>query len=233
MLKPFELDRVVDLPADPATVFEAVSTGTGGWMFPSEIEPAVGGDNGDAKTARWVPGRRLTVAVGDESAWYNTLDYEIEPTETGSRLRYQHRSVLEDDVWDVQFAACDRHTDFYLHTLGEYVDHFPGRAATYVDVNASEASATPDGFAKLRSALGVEAVGQRVRIDVTGLGVLDATVDFANSNFIGLRTEDAMYRFFGRNAWGGPVGMSAHVFAESDPDTIEKALQAWLDGIYE
>lgn len=232
MWKAFELNRTVELPADPQTVFQAVSTGTGGWMFPSEVEPAVGGDDGEAKVAAWEPGRRLTIEVGDDSDWYNKLDYSIEPTATGSVLRYQHSSVLPEDVWDVQFAACDNHTDFYLHTLGEYVDHFPGRAAAYVDVNGPDTSATPDGFEKLRTSLGVESIGRQVRVDIPGFGTLNATVDFANANFIGLRTDNALYRFYGRNAWGSPVGMSAHIFTETDTAATETALQDWLNSIY-
>jgi hypothetical protein len=233
MWKPFEVKRLVELPADPETVFEAVSTGTGGWMFPSETEPAVGGESSeDAKVARWEPGHRFTVEVGDENDWYNILDYVIEPTPSGSTLRYQHRSVLPEDVWDEQFAACDHHTDFYLHTLGEYVGHFPGRAAAYVDIDGPDASATPDGFDKVRAALGVVSVGRHVGVEISGLGTLNATVDFTDANFIGLRTDDALYRFFGRNAWGGPVGMSMHRFVETDSAAAQKALQDWLDSIY-
>ncbi|WP_068272693.1 hypothetical protein [Aldersonia kunmingensis] len=232
MWKPFELNRTVELSVDPQTVFEAVSTGTGGWMFPSEIEPAVGGDDGEAKVAAWEPGRRLTIEVGDEGDWYNKLDYSIEPSGTGSVLHYQHRSVLPDELWDVQFAACDNHTDFYMHTLGEYVDHFAGRDVAYVNVNGPDGSATTDGFEKLRTSLGVESVGQRIALTIPTLGTLDATVDFANANFIGLRTGDALYRFYGRNAWGGPVGMSAHIFAETDTAATETALQDWLNSLY-
>jgi hypothetical protein len=53
------------------------------------------------------------------------------------------------------------------------------------------------------------------------------------ANFVGVRTADGLYRFFGRNAWGGPVGMVIHAFGEDvDKEALERAWKAWLDGLY-
>jgi len=73
----------------------------------------------------------------------------------------------------------------------------------------------------------------RVRVDLTGIGTLDAVVDYLNPNFIGLRTADAMVRFFGRNAWGQPVGISVHHFGTGvDEKQLEQAWRTRLDGVY-
>ena len=58
-------------------------------------------------------------------------------------------------------------------------------------------------------------------------GPLDGVVDYATDDFLGVRTEAGLFRFFGRNAFGGVVGMSAHLFA--DVPVTEADLKAWLD----
>jgi hypothetical protein len=70
---------------------------------------------------------------------------------------------------------------------------------------------------RLRKALGVEGAsqGDALDVEVDGVGRLSGQVDFSNENFLGLRTADAMYRFFGRNAFGAPVGLTVHDFSGS------------------
>lgn len=58
-------------------------------------------------------------------------------------------------------------------------------------------------------------------------------VDFRDPYFIGLRTDSALIRFFGRNHWGAPVGISVHDFApDADAKTNELAWRNWLDGAF-
>ena len=74
-----------------------------------------------------------------------------------------------------QYDAIGAHTDFYLQTLGQYLEHLNGRKVTYVGQPSS----------------------------------------------------------FGRNHFGGVVGMSADVFVEGvDAAASEAALKAWLDDVY-
>ena len=87
----------------------------------------------------------------------------------------------------------------------------------------------------LRAALGVNgaSAGDAVRVDVDGVGTLDGVVDYVQPNFVGIRTGDALYRFYGRNAFGMPVGMAVHAFGEGvDKGEAQAAWQAWLDGLY-
>ena len=60
----------------------------------------------------------------------------------------------------------------------------------------------------------------------------DGVVDYANDKFLGVRTDDALYRFFGRNAWGGPVGMSVHHFGDVDADAAGRSWSDWLKSVY-
>ncbi len=60
-----------------------------------------------------------------------------------------------------------------------------------------------------------------------------ASIDYSTPEFLGVRTDDGLYRFFGRNHYGGVVGMSAHLFVDGvDAAAREAALKAWLDGVY-
>jgi hypothetical protein len=46
---------------------------------------------------------------------------------------------------------------------------------------------------------------------------------------VGIRTTDALYCFFGRNAFGRPVGMSIHSFADDvDAEVTKQDWQRWL-----
>jgi hypothetical protein len=64
-------------------------------------------------------------------------------------------------------------------------------------------------------------------------GTLEGVVDFSSPEFLGVRTADGLYRFFGRNHFGSVVGMSAHLFVDGvDAAEHEAALKAWLDGVY-
>ncbi len=59
-------------------------------------------------------------------------------------------------------------------------------------------------------------------------------IDYSTPEFLGVRTGDGLYRFFGRNHYGSVVGMSAHLFtAEADAAALEAALKAWLDAVYD
>jgi hypothetical protein len=236
MGKKFEIRREVELPATPEEVWEAVSTSEGikAWLFPEETPP-------DAVVESDRP-HRFAVRVEGEGGWFNAVEYVLEAREGGTTvLRYVHSGIFDEEGWDTQYDAVNQHTDFYLHTLGEYLRHFGGRPATFVGdvpggVEAPASSAAPDGFEKLKRALGVTdavAEGDAVQVDLDGAGRLDAVVDYLRPNFVGIRTADGMYRFFGRNAFGGPVGMTAHLFSDRvDPEQTAETWRGWLGRVY-
>ena len=89
----------------------------------------------------------------------------------------------------------------------------------------------------LRAALGLSAgarVGDEVHAPMGDAGTLDGVVDYSTPEFLGVRTDDGLFRFFGRNFFpGGVVGMSAHLFVEGvDAEAREAALKTWLDSVY-
>jgi hypothetical protein len=229
MGKEFEIRREVELPATPEQVWEAVATGPGtaSWLFPEEPGP-----NDLVETDRPY---RYAVRTEGEGGFFNALEFVIEAREGGTAvLRYVHSGVFDEEGWDNQYDAVAGHTDFYLHTLGQYLEHFSPKTATYVGggpggIDGPEASMTSDAFEKLKSALGASSEGDRVSVP-NGGG--DGVVDYADARFLGVRTGDALYRFFGRNAFGGPVGMSIHHFGDVDVDAATRAWSEWLESVY-
>jgi hypothetical protein len=88
----------------------------------------------------------------------------------------------------------------------------------------------------LRASLGVlpdARVGDPVSASLGDAGTLDGVIDYSTPEFLGIRTAEGLYRFFGRNHYGGVVGMSAHLFVEGvDAEAREAALKTWLDSVY-
>jgi uncharacterized protein YndB with AHSA1/START domain len=245
MGKQFEIRREVELSATPEEVWEAVATGAGNaaWLFPNEVEPREGATNADGSTVTaWDPPRRFEVRVEGEEGVLNALEFVIEGRAGGRTvLRYVHSGILGEEDWDTQYDAAKQHTDFYLHTLGEYLRHFGGRTATYVGqvpggIEGPPASAEPGAFDVLRQQLGLTdgvAEGDEVSLEPRDLERLDGVVDYVRPNFLGLRTADGLYCFFGRNAFGSPVGVSLHLFADDvDKDATERAWHGWLQGAF-
>jgi hypothetical protein len=234
MGREFEIRREVELPGTPEDVWEAVATGEGNaaWLFPNLV------DRDDATV--WEPPHRLVIRMEGEDGWFNQIEDVIEARDGGTTvLRYVHSGIFTED-WDNQYDGADQHTDFYLHTLGQYLEHFKGRPVTYIGGEGSsglegpEASAKPGSLGELAQALGVgddAAVGDRVRF---GPDALEGVLDYVHAHFLGIRTADGLYRFFGRDAWGHPTGMSAHLFGgEVDTERIERVWATWLEDVFE
>jgi hypothetical protein len=229
MGKEFEIRREVELPATPEEVWEAVATGPGtaSWLFPEEPGP-------DSKIDADRPHRYAVRTEGPDG--FNSVEFVIEGRDGGTTvLRYVHSGIFDDENWDAQYDAVNQHTDFYLHTLGQYLRHFSPKTATYIGggpggIDGPEASMRADAFETLKRALGVNGEGGRVSVPNDGV---DGVVDYDRGNFVGIRSDEALYRFFGRNAFGGPVGMSVHHFGDGiDVDAATRTWSDWLAGVY-
>jgi hypothetical protein len=240
----FEIRREVELPGTPEQVWDAITKDTAAWLFPGGdiVEPREGGTTTDGGTiTAWDPPLRFGVRHEGEGGWFNALEFVIEARGGGSAvLRYVHSGIFVDD-WDNQYDAVSQHTDFYLHTLGEYLAHFAGRPATFVGdvpggIQGPPSSAQPDAMATLRRALGLgddAKEGDQVHLTPDGLDAIDGVVDYARPNFLGIRTGDGLVRFFGRNAFGGPVGATLHLFGNGvDADATKRAWEDWLNRAY-
>ncbi|MER6537517.1 SRPBCC family protein [Streptomyces sp. 900105755] len=242
MSKEFEIAREFEVDATPAEVWEAITHGTGGYLWPMQPpEPRVGGAAAFGSTVTaYDPPHHLVVRsedVGFPTQSANQLEHVIEERDEGRRawVRYVHSGIFTDD-WDNQYDGAGRHTDFYLHTLREYLTHFAPRPVSFAQLNGPEASQAPDAFVAVGRALGLPddlSAGAKTSVHGPGGRVLEAVVDYRDPYFVGLRTEDALIRFFGRNHWGAPVGISVHDFApDADAEANETAWQDWLNGVF-
>ncbi|MEU6320199.1 SRPBCC domain-containing protein [Streptomyces sp. NPDC047009] len=243
MSKEFEIAREFEVDATPEQVWQSFTTGTGGWLWPMDApEPREGGKGPFGSTVTvWDPPRRYTNRVADVEGiaqqTLNQLDYTIEPREGGRRswVRYVHSGIFVED-WDNQYDGANRHTDFYLHTLREYLTYFAPRPVSFATLNGPEASTAADALTAVVPALGLAentAEGTTVEVQGPERRLFHAVVDYRNPYFLGLRTDDALIRFFGRNHWGAPVGISVHDFAPgADAKVNEAAWQEWLNAVY-
>ncbi|MFE4964018.1 SRPBCC domain-containing protein [Streptomyces sp. NPDC056660] len=242
MSKEFEIAREFEVDATPQEVWEAITNGSGAYLWPMDPpEPRVGGAAAFGSTVTaYEPPHHLIVRsedVGFPTQSANQLEHVIEPRDGGRRawVRYVHSGIFTDD-WDSQYDGASRHTDFYLHTLREYLVHFAPRPVTFAQLNGPEAAQAPDAFDAVGRALRLPddlAEGAKASVPGPGGRTLEAVVDYRNPYFIGLRTDDALVRFFGRNHWGAPVGISIHDFApDADAEANERAWQGWLDGVF-
>lgn len=160
---------------------------------PNEIDPE------GSSVKAWEPPHHFVVRQ-EQGDWFNALEYVIEGREGGtSVLRYAHSGIFVDN-WDTQYDALQQHTDFYLHTLGQYLEHFYGRPATYVGdvpsgIQGPPTSATADGFQRLQQALGLgdhAGEGEPVRLTPRRMEPIDGVIDYRRPNFLGVRTADSL-----------------------------------------
>ncbi|MFH8796269.1 SRPBCC domain-containing protein [Streptomyces sp. NPDC017941] len=284
----FEIVREFEVDSPPRDVWEAFTTGTGGWLWPMVYEPRVGGDAArDAVVTVWDPPRRLAIrsdrlGVLPPERNADHLEHRIEPRDGGRRswVRHAHggtfapgppdapetpgprgvrgtrglqgaaarrqvtrasraaqaaQTARAAQDWDDQYEAASKHTDFYLHSLRQYLTYFAGRPVTFTALDAPAAAVDAAAFVRLAQELGLPddaSEGARVRLGAAATE-LDAVIDFRTTYFIGLRTEDALYRFFGRNHFGRPVALSIHDFAPgADAKGTEAAWHDWLTRLY-
>ncbi|MFE0145755.1 SRPBCC domain-containing protein [Nonomuraea sp. NPDC059007] len=215
-----------ELEGTPEQVWEAITVRADGWLWKIVYEPRVGGSETGLTAAGgtvtvWEPHSHFTTR-GPDLDGFNQLDFVLEPRGAKTFLSYIHNGVLPDDDYDIQADACRQHTAFYNHSLGQYVRHFAGLRCDYVTAEAEV------GFAAVRAALGLPAeveAGDRVRLTPAGLTPIDGVVDYATPAFLGVRSDDALYRFYGRDVWGWPVGVAHHLFAGGDSSAD---WNAWL-----
>jgi uncharacterized protein YndB with AHSA1/START domain len=230
------------LAAGPDAAWAAITTPQiAGWLWEVDYEPRAGGAeagltrSGGTVTA-WEPPRRFTTRAERPDGWRNQLDYVLEPRAGGTFLHYTHAGTLDDATWDNDYEACRRHTAFYYHSLGEYLRYFAGRQARYAAADGPPASAAAGSFVAALRDLGVPdeaSAGERITLDLPGAPAAEATIDYRTAEFLGLRTDDALYRVFGRDAFGWPVGVTTHLFGDdADAASAERAWSNWLAGVF-
>ena len=72
-------------------------------------------------------------------------------------------------------------------------------------------------------------MGDAVRLEPAGLPAIEGSVDYVAPSIIGLRTDDALYRF-AFIPMGGGIYLGHHVYRDDvDVEAVTSAWAAWLD----
>jgi uncharacterized protein YndB with AHSA1/START domain len=246
MAHEFEIARDIDVEAPPERVWEAVATGRGwdSWfMGRNEIEPRQGGRvrwsigdfTAESTVTTWDPPRRF-VSTGVESpdGSKHQFDYRIDQREGGgSTIRYVHSGMLGGD-WEAEYEAMSEGDPMYLAKLAEYITYFSGRFATSIDAHGPDVSDRDRALATFRQALGLgddAAVDDKVRLTPEGLEPIEGVVDYVSPSFLGVRSDDAIYRFI--YGFDGSTMVGHHLFAEGvDRQRAEAAWSSWLTRVF-
>jgi hypothetical protein len=157
------------------------------------------------------------------------FDYRVEPRGSASSVRWTHSGALGGD-WEAEYEAMSEGDPMYFDKLGEYLTYFPGRTATPVEAWGPN-QGRPITWELFRGPLRLDGpvqVDERVRLTPEGLDPIECVVDCLSKSFLGVRTDDAMYRFI--CGFEGSVLVGHHLFAPGiDGEATVAAWKAWLD----
>jgi uncharacterized protein YndB with AHSA1/START domain len=244
----FETDNQISVDATPDEVWAAIATGPGidSWfMGRNTVQPGLGG-----RTEMTVA--ELFTAAGTVTAWdpphrfatrsetgpdgtFHAFEYLVEGRDQGSTVvRLVHSGFLGQDDWESEFNALRVGDPMYLRTLGTYLTYFPGRTGTPIGIFAPPQSDEDTVWRGLLRGLGLgdsAEEGQPVRLTLPASGKRTGVVDSVlYPSFLGVRTDDALYRFIGR---GGAIGVGHHIFSPvPNPTAAANEWQDWLVSLY-
>jgi uncharacterized protein YndB with AHSA1/START domain len=249
MTHPFEIELEAILPASPEEVWNAIATGPGinSWfMGRNEVEPReggtaamdTGGQRAEAVVTAYEPAKRFaTRMAAAPDGQFMAFEYLIEGREHSSTvLRVVHSGMLGDD-WQDEYDALRRGWPFHLHTLREYLTHFPGRTGVPVFAMVqSGGKPAQEVRAAVTGALSLPAlvtVGAHAHAEPAGLPPLDGEVTWSDDERFAIRTADGLYTFHG---FSGIALMFHHLFApdaakDTGTQTAETAWQHWLTAV--
>jgi uncharacterized protein YndB with AHSA1/START domain len=242
----FEITQDLEVGATPEQVWEAIATGRGmdSWfMGQSEVEPreggrarwSIGGYTEDSEVSTWDPPRRF-VNTGTEGpdGSFHRFDYRIEDRGSGrTTIRYVHSGMLGGD-WEAEYEAMSEGDPMYLQKLVEYLTYFSGRFAIGIDAHGPTVPDREHAMSVFRRGLGIgddAADGDQVRLTPEGFEPFEGVVDYVSPSFLGVRSNDALYRFI--YGFDGSVILGHHLFAgDVDAEAARLAWQRWLEWLF-
>ena len=245
MTHPFRIETTVEIEATPEEVWEAVTVGKqlDGWWIgaPNDVEPRLGGkvrqnfggQISESTITEWDPPHRLVdEGTPGPDGVVHAMEFTIEGRSGTTTVRFVHRGFLGDD-WESEYDALSEGDPMYIHQLAQYVRYFRGRPVSIIEHFLPDISDREAAMSLLRGGLGLgdgAAVGDAVRVEPAGLAPVQGAVDYASNTILGLRTDDALYRFAFIPAGGG-IYLGHHVYRDGvDVEAATTAWAAWLDG---
>jgi uncharacterized protein YndB with AHSA1/START domain len=244
MAKRFEIKQERDAEATPEQVWDAIATGPGqdSWfMGRSEIEPREGGaarwSLGDftmtGLVTAWDPPRHFAnTTPAEPDGTFHQFDYRIDArSPRQSTIRYVHSGALGRPDWEAEYEAMSEGDPMDIQQLVEYVTYFSGRYGVPVNSFGPSVPDREAAMATFRRALGVPDAareGETARLTPDGLDAIDGVIDYASGDVLGVRTNDALYRFI--HSFEGTVMVGHHLFAPgADQAEAEESWRAWLE----
>jgi len=240
MAHPFETRHEATVPASPEEVWDALTKGPqiDSWfMGRNEVEPKQGGVariehpafTMESTVTAWEPPTRYEYRSPEaEDGSFHVFDYRVDGLDRGSRIRWVHSGALSGDDWEAEYAAMGEGDPMYFQKLAEYLTYFQGRVATPIDAFGPNAGPglTAEAFRDPLGLSDMPTLDERVALTPEGLDPISGVVDFVSKSFIGVRTDDAMYRFIA--GFEGTPMVGHHIFTEIDRGAAEEAWTAWL-----
>jgi uncharacterized protein YndB with AHSA1/START domain len=246
MAHPFELADEIEVPATPEEVWNAIATGPGldSWfMGRNEVEPGEGGSTRmalpgftfESTMTAWEPPTRLQVRSPEgPDGSLHTFEYTVESRAKGSTVvRWLHNGFLGDN-WEAEYEGLSEGDPMYFDKLAKYLTYFRGRIATPVNVFGPHVGDRERAWEVFRRGLGLSgpvALGDRVRLTPEGLPPLEGVVDYLSPSFLGVRTDDGLYRFM--HTFDASAGLGHHIFVDGlDQQATEQAWASWLTKLF-
>jgi hypothetical protein len=209
-------------------------------MGRSEVEPGAQGTvrtsfgdyEPECSVTAWEPLRRLAYrSDADADGRFVAYEFLIEGRGRGSTvLRTVTSGFLPGDYWEAEYHAMTLGGELFFHTLVEYLTHFAGRTATPITAFGPPVHDWDRAWSVLHDALGLTGpvhAGDRAHMEARGLPPVDGVVYFRNADTLGVRTDDALYRFL--RGLAGPMVVGHHLFSDAvDQREATRAWQTWL-----
>jgi uncharacterized protein YndB with AHSA1/START domain len=245
---PFELTHEIEVDATPEDVWQAIATGPGvdAWfMGRNEVEPREGGttrmtlpgSTEEGMVTAWEPPTRFAYRTpeGADGA-FHAFEYLVEGREKGSAVvRWVHSGFLGEN-WEAEYEGLSEGDPMYFDKLRVYLTFFRGRTATPVNVFGPVVPDRDKAWEIFHAGLGLAGpvqVGDAVRLTPEGLPQLQGEVDWLSRDFLGVRTDDGIYRFMHISVFGGPTGVGHHIFLDGlDQAKTQRAWGSWLNGLF-
>ncbi|TDP97482.1 SRPBCC family protein [Labedaea rhizosphaerae] len=240
MGKDFIFEETLEVSASPEQVWEAIATGPGidSWFMgknsvegSTTVRQAFGEYEPEMPVTAWDPPNRLRYGVpAGPDGRFVAFEFLVQGRDTGSTvLRVVNSGFLPGDDWAEEFEAMTLGGQLFWTTLTTYLNHFAGRFATPMTIFGPAVDDWPtawDSLGKAMNLTGRPASGDRVKFDVDGVGSVEGEVYLANKAVVGIRTEDAFYRFM--EGFHGPLIASHSCFGEVDADAAHQAWLTWM-----
>jgi uncharacterized protein YndB with AHSA1/START domain len=246
MAHPFELTHEIEVDATPEEVWNAIATGPGldSWfMGRNEVEPREGGATRmelpaftfESTVTAWEPPTRLQIRSPEgPDGSLHTFEYNVESRAKGNTVvRWLHNGFLGDN-WEAEYEGLSEGDPMYFDKLAKYLTYFRGRIATPVNAFGPHVGDREQAWEIFRRGLGLPgpvALGDRVRLTPEGLPPLEGVVDYLSPSFLGVRTDDGLYRFM--HTFDASAGLGHHIFIDGlDQQETERAWASWLTKLF-